>query len=40
VATGKLDVREAVARLPDKPVDAEALDDAEPLGKGDEERRG
>jgi type I restriction enzyme S subunit len=40
VVTGKLDVREAAARLPDDPDVADVLDEAEPRGEGDEESKG
>jgi len=40
--TGKLDVRAAVAKLPDETDDLEPLDDADELAEGDEneEREG
>lgn len=37
VVTGKLDVREAAARLPDEAEEAESLDDAAALADGDDE---
>jgi type I restriction enzyme, S subunit len=37
VVTGKLDVRAAVAKLPEEPDEPEPLDDADPLTDGDEE---
>ncbi len=40
VVTGKVDVREAAARLRDEPAAADALDEAEPQGVGDEESEG
>ena len=36
VVTGKLDVREAAARLPDEVEEAEPLDDIDALAEGDE----
>jgi type I restriction enzyme S subunit len=40
VVTGKLDVREAAARLPDEAEESEPLDDAEALVEGDESGEG
>ena len=37
VVTGKLDVREAAAKLPDETDEPEPLDDAEALAEGDAE---
>ena len=37
VVTGKLDVREAAARLPDEVEEPEPLDDTDALTEGDEE---
>jgi type I restriction enzyme, S subunit len=37
VVTGKLDVREAAARLPDETEEPELLDEGETLAEGDEE---
>jgi type I restriction enzyme S subunit len=37
VVTGKLDVREAAANLPDEADEAEALDDADALGEGNDD---
>jgi type I restriction enzyme S subunit len=40
VVTGKLDVREAAARLPDEAEEPEPLDDAETLAEGNEDGEG
>jgi len=40
VVTGKLDVREAAARLPDEPAEEEPLDEAEALAEGGEDSEG
>lgn len=40
VVTGKLDVREAAAKLPEETDESEPLDDAEALAEGDEETEG